>query len=329
MEAGVTATLDWTADSVGLDQVLAQMSEFSEVAASDPELSLTGTLNVVAIANGPEQRAECSRIIEGLADSQPSRAIVLQVGGEKDSGRFSARCRLLPGSNRHVCVEHIALRVMDSPPLLRSVASRLIRPELPTHLWWRGLPDMPLLEALAPLACRLVIEAEKAGEARQALTALVDLVDAAVPAVGDLGWAATTGWRQLLLGVLDEAAWQGLERGPSRLSLRAGGSCLRAWLIGGWMAEIVGPSLEVDVARSGEHEPVTEMTLESPEGVMTITANAGNAEVDLQRPSGTNLRRCLALHRRQTAELLAGELELRQRDRPFEAAVRRGAELVA
>jgi glucose-6-phosphate dehydrogenase assembly protein OpcA len=327
----MTARLEWAAESVGLNRVLAQMSEFSEQAAEDPAISLTGSLNVLALTDGARQSSECSQVIEALADAQPSRAIVLQKGSdvEPESSRFSAQCRLLPGADRHVYVEHVTVSVPDSPAMVRSVATRLLRPELPTHLWWPGLPDPPFLDALAPLACRVLTEAEKCGDAREALDALVGLVAAPLPALGDLGWAATTVWRQLLLGLVNEAAWQRLAIGPSRLSLTAGGSCLRAWLIGGWMGGIVGPRLELDVRRSGDDEAVTEIVVETPDGVMEIRAHASSAEVSVKRPSEARRRRSLPLPRRNTAELVAGELELRRRDRPFEVAVARAAELAA
>jgi glucose-6-phosphate dehydrogenase assembly protein OpcA len=330
VETGVSAAGEWTADGVDLDHVLTQLSEFSDEASRDPSLSLTGSLNILAIVDSPKQSEECSELITGLANAQPSRAIVLQIGqnGEASSS-VTAQCRLLPGSGRQVCVEHVALTVPDSPPMLGSIATRLLRPELPTHLWWRGLPQRPLLETLAPLACRLLTEAEKAGDAREALIALADLTKPPLPAVGDLGWAATTPWRQLLLGLLDEEAWRSLESGPSRLVLTAGGSCLRAWLIGGWLASIVGPSLEVEVTRSGPEEVVTDITLEGPRGGMAIVASGGTAVVEVEGPSLPRRRRSLALPRRRTGELLAGELELRQSDRPFEAALVQAVELAA
>lgn len=201
------------------------------------------------------------------------------------------------------------IRVGDSSPgetlLLRmqgpvgehadSVVAPLILPDIPVVTWWPDrAPAIPSADPLGALAQRRVTDAAASDKPRQMLSALASGYR---PGDTDLSWTRATPWRSLLAATLDQpyaeitsATVGAEERNPS------------ADLIATWL------EAKLDV-------PVTREVSAGP-GITEVTFVTEDGDITLCRPDGRNATlsktgqpdRRVALHRRDTAELLTEEL---------------------
>ncbi|MGD9571189.1 MAG: glucose-6-phosphate dehydrogenase assembly protein OpcA [Thermoleophilia bacterium] len=330
---------DWNGTGVAIGDVLDRLAAQRRPAEGAPAVGLTGVLNLLAYAPGPADLEMMSSTIERLADRQPSRAVLLTEapGGDGIDATVSTSCRL--ASDRSgVALETIVLTLHgEAIEGAASAAVPLLRPDLPTVLWWPGPPsagaDGPL-ERLAGIADRVVTEAGRA-PGDTGLRALARWVPGAAPAVTDLAWAHITSWRQLIVQMIDEAALESLRGGPSTATLThaAAEPDAGTLLLAGWLREVVGETLAIDL-RPGEGDapwgPVSIGLVGALSGRhMEIERVPGRqaAAVCVTEADGTTRRRVLPLPDADRARLLAGELELQRRDRAFERALARAAAL--
>jgi len=295
-----------------------------------PPLPVAGVLNLVAVPLVGEV-VEVEGLIESLADHQPSRAVVvaLDPDGEGIDAHLEARAQLLSGS-ANVVVELARITLHgDRTRAAASAVLPLLRSDLPTFLWWPRTPDPddPLLDALAETADRVVTEAGRGHEAHRALDCLLRTVASEGAAITDLAWGAITPWRQLVTQLV----------GPEHVAtMRAGGVAeiwhagpehtMEALLLAGWLRDCLGARLLIelharpDVADGG----LVEVHLESLRGMrLAIERIPGrsSAAIIVSGPGEPSRRRVLPLPEPTRAGLLAGELELQRRDRPFERAL--------
>jgi hypothetical protein len=324
---------EWRADGVTIDQVAQQLARQRRPADGGAPFLLSGVLNLVAYAGHPSETAAMLGVIERLADHQPSRAVVLC--GEPDGAGIDAcvttGCRATGGPSR-VALETVVLILHgDVRAGAASATVPLLRSDLPTILWWPWAPGGPADATLAPLvaiADRVVTEAARGSDAREAVRALAGWVPAARPAVTDLSWAAVTGWRQLIAQMLEGDALDALRGGPATAEVLhgAGGQAPDPLLLGGWLRDLVGPGLQVVVGErdDGDGPGVAAVTLEGVHGRRMVIERAPGrdaASVSVTEPDGAERHRVLPLPRPDRTRLLAGELELQRRDRAFERAL--------
>lgn len=324
---------EWEAAGVTVDAVAQQLARQRRPADGGAPYMLSGVLNLVAYAGHPSETAAMLQVIERLADHQPSRAVVLcgEPDGDGIDARVNTGCRAAGGSTR-VALETVVLVLHgDVRAGAASATAPLLRSDLPTILWWPWAPDRRADTPLAPLvaiADRVVTEAARGNDAREAVRALASWVPAARPAVTDLSWAAVTGWRQLIAQMLEGEALAALCDGPSTATILhgAGGLVPDALLVGGWLHDVIGPGLEATVGErdDGDGPGVAAVTLEGIHGRRLVIERAPGREaasVWVTEPDGTERHRVLPLPRPDRTQLLAGELELQRRDRAFERAL--------
>jgi hypothetical protein len=297
-----------------------------------PPTPLAGVLNLIAYAPGPDDVDEMRRVIERLADHQPSR-VVLLVESEDGDGIDAAvsTARRAAGDGHTVAVELVVLTVHGPRRAGEaSAAVPLLRPDLPTVLWWprppTDAPDSPLAR-LTPLADRVVTECGGADPAA-GIACLARWAREDGPAVTDLAWAAITPWRQLIAQMLDGDALDALREGASAtVAHPAPGPTAEALLMAGWLWDIVGGhgiaiALE---GRPGPETPLLAVELAASGGPWCLTVERlpgrGAAAVCATDREGVSRRRVLPLPSPDRARLLAGELELQRRDRAFERAL--------
>jgi len=221
-------------------------------------------------------------------------------------------CRVLgviardPGSESRLDAE---IRTGDGAPgqtvLLRmygpmglhadSVVMPLLVPDTPVVTWWpRGGPAVPSGDPLGLLAQRRVTDA---ASAREPARALAGLALGYRPGDTDLSWTRATTWRSVLAATLDQPHGE-----ISGGSVAAEPGNPTADLLAAWLASRLGAPFSRD--ESGG-PGITEVRFVTSEGHITITRPDGRTAT-LSRPDQPERR--VALHRRDTADLLAEEL---------------------
>jgi glucose-6-phosphate dehydrogenase assembly protein OpcA len=221
-------------------------------------------------------------------------------------------CRVLgviardPGSESRLDAE---IRTGDGAPgqtvLLRmygpmglhadSVVMPLLVPDTPVVTWWpRGGPAVPSGDPLGLLAQRRVTDA---ASAREPARALAGLALGYRPGDTDLSWTRATTWRSVLAATLDQPHGE-----ISGGSVAAEPGNPTADLLAAWLSSRIGAPFSRD--ESGG-PGITEVRFVTSEGHITITRPDGRTAT-LSRPDQPERR--VALHRRDTADLLAEEL---------------------
>jgi hypothetical protein len=333
---------DWDGTGVSIAQVIDRLAVQRRPPDGGMPFTLAGVLNLVAYAAEPSELGEMTAVIERLADHQPSRAVLLAAapdGGGIDA-TVSTSCRLGP-DHTGVAVEMVVLILHgDAAGGAASATVPLLRPDLPTVLWWPGPPDASgdgVLDRLAAVVDRVVTESGRAPGA-EAVRALVAWAGGSGAAVTDLAWARITPWRQLMAQMVDERALATLREGRPEAVVAHGSTAPDAGtlLLAGWLRDVVGPGLTVRLesrpADDGADGPVAVELAGGGRGRrLTVERLAGRAAavVCVTEPDGTERRRVLPLPESDRARLLAGELELQRRDRPFERALAGAVQVAA
>ncbi len=322
---------DWDGTDVTIGEVLDRLAA-QRRPGGGPPVALTGVLNLIGYAPRPSELADMTALVHGLAGGRPSRAVLIAEGEGPDGidATVSTSC-LLRGGDEGVAVETITLTLRgEAVEGAASAAVPLLRPDLPTVLWWPGPPDAAgdgPLERLAPVVDRVVTESGRAGDA--GVAALARWAPASPAGVTDLAWARITPWRQLLAQMIDGEPLGVLRAAPASAVLAHGGDAPDAstLLLAGWLLDVIGPGLAVTMQPGPADAP------DGPWSLTLGTSGSGRrlevervpacaaAAVRVTGADGTERRRVLPLPHADRARLLAGELELQRRDRPFERAL--------
>jgi glucose-6-phosphate dehydrogenase assembly protein OpcA len=176
-----------------------------------------------------------------------------------------------------------------------SVVMPLLVPDTPVVTWWpRGGPSAPSYDPLGQLAQRRVTDAATAPEPAEALAALAADYR---PGDTDLSWTRATTWRSLLAATLDQPHGQVIGGSVSAEPRNPSADLIAAWLSGK-----LGAPFSRDVSGG---PGITEVRFATTDGDITITRPDGRTAT-LSRPDQGERR--VALHRRDSAELLAEEL---------------------
>ena len=196
-----------------------------------------------------------------------------------------------------------------------SVVMPLLVPDTPVVTWWpRGGPAIPSGDPLGLLAQRRVTDAASAREPAQALAALAVGYR---PGDTDLSWTRATNWRSLLAATLDQPHGQVIGGSVAAEPRNPSADLIAAWLAG---------RLSAPFTRDESSGPgITEVRFSTRDGDISITRPDGRTAT-LSRPDQPDRR--VALHRRDTAELLAEELRRLNPDEVYGEALARFAAAV-
>jgi hypothetical protein len=320
----------WEGEGVSVGQVLRRLAEQRRPDDGGPPFTLAGVLNLVAHAADPYDLDEMRSVIEGLADHQPSRAILLveSEAGQGIDASVITGCRRT-GGGTSVAVELVVLTLRgDAREGAASAVVPLLRSDLPTVLWWPAAPDpapSSPLARLAGLADRVVTEADRDPDAAASVRALASWAPGVGRAVTDLAWAAITPWRQLIAQMLDKASLTALRSAASAalIAHAAPEPDVQTLLMAAWLRDLLGPRLMVELhPRPAEERGLIAVELEGSVAGRRLTVERvpqrPAAAVCVTEPDGTARRRILPLPAVDRARLLAGELELQRRDHAFE-----------
>ena len=251
-----------------------------------------GMVLTLIIVTDEAAQYDAIRAANQAAREHPCRVLAVISRKAKADSRLDAEIRVGESSPG----ETIVLRMYG--PLGQhadSVVAPLLVPDVPVVTWWPDeAPEIPAKHPLGALAQRRVTDSA-AAESPHAV--LADLAEAYQPGDTDFGWTRATPWRSLLAATLDQphppvtAAEIAAEEGNPTADLIA------AWL---------SLRLSVPVSRTVSGGPgITGAAFTTTEGEIKITRTDGRTAT-LAWPGRTDRR--VALHRRDTAELLAEEL---------------------
>jgi glucose-6-phosphate dehydrogenase assembly protein OpcA len=251
-----------------------------------------GMVLTLIIVTDEAAQYDAIRAANQAAREHPCRILAVIARKPKADSRLDAEIRVgesAPG-------ETIVLRMYG--PLGQhadSVTAPLLVPDVPVVTWWPdNAPEIPGKSPLGALAQRRVTDAAAAESPREAIAALAP---AYLPGDTDFAWTRATPWRSLLAATLDQP-----HPPVTAGEIAAEQDNPTADLIAAWLSL----RLSVPVSRTVSGGPgITGARFHTPSGDITITRPDGRTAT-LTWPGKAD--RMVALHRRDTAELLAEEL---------------------
>jgi glucose-6-phosphate dehydrogenase assembly protein OpcA len=176
-----------------------------------------------------------------------------------------------------------------------SVVTPLLVPDTPVVIWWPGrAPEAPAADALGVLGQRRITDAAADQAPRERL---LQLAAGYRPGDTDLAWARTTNWRSLLAATLDRPYAEIAE-----VTIDAEADNPSADLMAAWLALRLGVPVQQEVSVG---PGVTGVSFLTADGKIVISRLDGR-NATLSRPGEPD--RYVALHRRDTDELIAEEL---------------------
>ena len=251
-----------------------------------------GMVLTLIIVTDEEGQYDAIRAANQAAREHPCRILAMITRRPKADSRLDAEIRVGEASPG----ETILLRMYG--PLGQhadSVAAPLLVPDVPVVTWWPDqAPELPAKHPLGALAQRRVTDSAAADMPQAVLTTLARAYQ---PGDTDFGWTRATSWRSLLAATLDQPH-------PKIASgeVEAERDNPTADLIAAWL----NLRLDVPMRRTVSGGPgITEVTFSTSVGDIAVSRLDGRTAT-LAWPERPD--RMVALHRRETAELLAEEL---------------------
>src|SRR3984957_4326788 len=271
----------------------------------------SGMVLTLIIVTGEAEQYDAVRAASHAGREHPSRILAVITRRPTSESRLDAETRVGetgPG-------ETILLRMYG--PLGQhadSVVAPLLAPDVPVVTWWPDdAPPAPGGDPLGAVAQRRVTDAAEADapEADAPRDMLLTLAKSYQPGDTDLSWTRSAPWRSLLAATLDQPY-------PELLSgeVLAEPGNPTADLIAAWLRVRLG----ID-AQGGESEGpgITEVGFETPDGKVTISRPDGRTAT-LCWPGRPERR--VALHRRDTDDLIAEELRRLEPDEVYAETLR-------
>jgi glucose-6-phosphate dehydrogenase assembly protein OpcA len=265
----------------------------------------SGMVLTLIIVTDEAEQYDAVRAASHAGREHPSRILAVITRRPKAESRLDAEIRVGetgPG-------ETILMRMYG--PLGQhadSVVAPLLAPDVPVVTWWPDeAPTAPARDPLGSVAQRRVTDAAASDDPRQML---LTLAKSYKPGDTDLSWTRATGWRTLLAATVDQ--------GPDLLDgvVLAEPGNPTADLIAAWLASRLG----IEVARGDSTGPgITEVSFSTPEGKLAISRPDGR-NATLTWPGRPERR--VALHRRDTDDLVAEELRRLEPDEVYAETLR-------
>jgi glucose-6-phosphate dehydrogenase assembly protein OpcA len=266
----------------------------------------SGMVLTLIIVTDESEQYDAVRAASQAGREHPSRVLAVITRKPRAESRLDAEIRVGetgPG-------ETIVLRMYG--PLGQhadSVVAPLLAPDVPVVTWWPDeAPPAPGTDPLGAVAQRRVTDAASSDAPRDML---LTLAKAYQPGDTDLSWTRSTPWRSLLAATLDQAY-------PELLSgeVLAEPDNPTADLIAAWL----GRRLGIEVQRGDSGGPgITDVSFETAEGRVSISRPDGRMAT-LAWPGRPERR--VALHRRDTADLIAEELRRLEPDEVYAETLR-------
>jgi len=252
----------------------------------------TGVVLNLIIMTDESRQHDAVRAANQAGREHPCRVLGVISRGTGGPSRLDAEIRSGDGAAGQTVLLRLYGPMSMHPD---SVVMPLLVPDTPVVTWWPGTaPDVPSGEPLGALAQRRVTDAAAGAEP---VDTLKRLATAYRPGDTDLAWTRATSWRSLLAATIDQTDSAVL---GGHVYAEAGNPT--ADLLAAWLTS----RLKVPFSREVSGGPgITGVTFETEGGEVTISRPDGRTAT-LSRAGQPD--RHVALHRRDTAELLAEEL---------------------
>src|SRR5215469_11736262 len=252
----------------------------------------SGMVLTLVIVTDEGEQYDAVRAATVAARQHPCRILVVIIRRPKDRSRLDAEIRVgetAPG-------ETVLLRMYG--PLGQhadSVIAPLLLPDTPVVTWWPGTPPtVPAEDPLGALAQRRITDAAGTDAPAETLSALAAAYQ---PGDTDLSWTRATPWRSLLAATMDQPSGTVI---TGMVSAEQGNPT--ADLIAAWLSHAYGVPVPTEpTAGPG----ITQVSFVTSDGEIAISRPDGRV-AHLSRPGQPERR--VALHRRETTELLEEEL---------------------
>jgi glucose-6-phosphate dehydrogenase assembly protein OpcA len=266
----------------------------------------SGMVLTLIIVTDEAEQYDAVRAANQAGREHPSRVLAVITRKPKAESRLDAEIRVGetgPG-------ETILLRMYG--PLGQhadSVVAPLLAPDVPVVIWWPDdAPPSPSADRLGCVAQRRVTDAAAADLPKDMLLTLAKTYR---PGDTDLSWTRSTPWRSLLAATLDQSYPELLGGEVLAEPANATADLIAAWL---------GLRLGIEVQRGESDGPgITEVSFDTPDGKVTISRPDGRT-AHLSWPGHPERR--VALHRRETADLIAEELRRLEPDEVYAETLR-------
>jgi glucose-6-phosphate dehydrogenase assembly protein OpcA len=262
----------------------------------------SGMVLTLIIVTTEAEQYEAVRAASHAGREHPSRILaVISPRRPKAESRLDAEIRVGETGPGEIILLRMYGPLGQHPD---SVVAPLLAPDVPVVTWWPDeAPPSPSADPLGAVAQRRVTDAA-AGETPREM--LLTLAKAYHPGDTDLSWTRSTPWRTLLAATLDQPY-------PELLSgeVLAEPANPTADLIAAWLALRLG----IQVRRGDSGGPgVTEVSFDTPDGRVAISRPDGRTAT-LTWPGRPERR--VALHRRETDDLVAEELRRLEPDEVY------------
>jgi len=207
----------WAGKAVQLADIEQEMSILWKISADNMRTGQnsgvrTSVLNLVICAPDIESAERASKLLRTLASTHLARVAVIILDETIPAASVSAwitlRCfSMLSDLMRH-CFEQITLTTTGAAS--RSIArilQPLIKPDLPTYLWWLGDPPADgttSFKGLVEISNRVIVDSTSFFHPEQDIRALAALSQEMPDcAISDMNWGRVTSWRQLVAQFFD------------------------------------------------------------------------------------------------------------------------------
>ncbi len=228
----------WNGTDVKLGDVesaLAQLRAATATSGGPPNIR---TSVMTHIAWVPEEWREQARAaLAGMAERHPSRTILLDPLPDSGKNQLDAtvtlECYTVPGSERSICSEIIALELQGTRAKApASIVEPLLISDLPVFLRWRGEPPWgsPELDQMVAVTDRLIVDSTEWDDLPYPYRRLAELFERT--AVSDIAWSRTSRWRALLATLWPDIA--------DVRTIRVRGTQAQACLLTGWLRSRLG-----------------------------------------------------------------------------------------
>ena len=252
----------------------------------------SGMVLTLVIVTDEGEQYDAVRAASAAGRQHPCRILVVIIRRPEQRSRLDAEIRVGESSPG----ETVLLRMYG--PLGQhadSVIAPLLLPDTPVVTWWPGTPPtIPAEDPLGALGQRRITDAAATDAPAETLSTLAA---AYRPGDTDLSWTRATPWRSLLAATMDQPSGSVIN---GLVSAEAGNPT--ADLIAAWLTHAYGVPVPVEpTAGPG----ITQVSFVTSDGEIVISRPDGRV-AHLSRPGQPERR--VALHRRDTTELLEEEL---------------------
>jgi glucose-6-phosphate dehydrogenase assembly protein OpcA len=252
----------------------------------------SGMVLTLVIVTDETAQYDAVRAASEAAREHPCRVLAVIIRRPESGSRLDAEIRVGEASPG----ETVLLRMYGAlGQHADSVVLPLLMPDTPVVTWWPGSPPpVPATEPLGALAQRRITDAAAASAPRHCLETLAVGYR---PGDTDLSWTRATPWRTLLAATMDQP-----HGGISGGAVAAEEGNPSADLIASWLSTRFGVPFETETSAG---PGITGVTFTTAAGDISLTRPDGRVAL-LRRPDQPE--RHVALHRRDTSELLSEEL---------------------